>query len=116
MTDAKTAWTWITDRHIPSCSAEGHELILEIVEKLQNHGWSTQQIFGVHLSLTEGIVNAIRHGNGSDLAKQVHVVCKVSTERCWIQIEDEGPGFDPDDVPDCTLDENLKSPAAGASS
>ena len=111
MTQAETSWTWTTDRHIPSCSAEGHELILEIVEKLQEQSWTPQQIFGVHLSITEAIVNAIRHGNASDLAKQVHVICKLSPSRCWIQVEDEGPGFDPSDVPDCTLEENLDKPS-----
>ncbi len=111
MTNTETSWTWTTDRQIPSCSAEGHELILEIVENLQKQGWTPQDIFGVHLSLTEGIVNAIRHGNGSDLGKRVHVICKLSRSRCWIQIEDEGPGFDPADVPDCTETPNLDKPS-----
>ena len=41
----------------------------------------------------------------------MHVICKVSSCRCWIQVEDEGPGFDPGDVPDCTLEENLEKPS-----
>ena len=111
MTKANPSWSWTTDLHIASCSVQGHELILEIVQQLQEHAWTQQDVFGVHLSLTEAMVNAIRHGNQDDRDKRVHVICKISSQRCWIQVEDEGPGFNPGDVPDCTLDENLDKPS-----
>jgi serine/threonine-protein kinase RsbW len=64
----------------------------------------------VRLALEEALVNAIKHGNGLDPNKQVHVVCQISAEKVRIVIEDEGIGFRPDDVPDPTEDENLEKP------
>jgi serine/threonine-protein kinase RsbW len=109
MTDL--SWSWIVDRKIPSCALQGHRLILEIVEQLQQAAWNQKDIFGVHLALEEAVVNAIKHGNCEDPDKVVHVSCKISTNRCWILVQDEGPGFNPDEVPDCTLDENLDKPS-----
>jgi len=108
---AEPSWSWAIDREIPSCSLHGHRLILEIVEQLQQHRWNQRDIFGVHLALEEAVVNAIKHGNRDDPDKKVQVRCKISTSRCWILVQDEGPGFNPQDVPDCTLDENLEKPS-----
>lgn len=105
------SWTWILDRSISSCCTEGHQLILEIIERLQENQWTNSDVFGVHLSLTEAVVNAIKHGNREDPDKKVYVACKVSPSRCWIEIRDEGTGFNPEKVPDCTLDENLDKPS-----
>ena len=43
-------------------------------------------------------------------AKQVRIVCKLSPNLLRIEIADQGPGFDPQDVPDPTADENLEKP------
>ncbi len=111
MTETRTVWSWTLEREIPSCSLQGHRLILEIIEQLQRHRWAQRDVFGVHLALEEAVVNAIKHGNGEDLDKKVQVACKISSTRCWILVEDEGPGFNPSAVPDCTLDENLDKPS-----
>ncbi len=107
----KERWTWTMERVIPSCPQEGHRLILEIVGQLHQHRWRQRDIFAVHLALEEALVNAIKHGNGEDPEKNVQLQCKLSPDRCWIQIQDEGRGFDPDRVPDCTLNENLDKPS-----
>jgi serine/threonine-protein kinase RsbW len=41
----------------------------------------------------------------------VHIACKLSPQRIWFEITDEGPGFDPADVPDPTNDDNLDYPS-----
>ena len=105
------SWTWIKHQEIPSRSDDGQRVILEIVGQLHQHNWSPHDAFGVHLALEEAVVNAIKHGNGEDPDKNVRVHCKISSRRCWIQVEDEGVGFDPVDVPDCTRDENLEKPS-----
>jgi serine/threonine-protein kinase RsbW len=38
------------------------------------------------------------------------VICKSTPEKIWIKVSDEGPGFDPDAVPDCTDEEHIDSP------
>ena len=77
---------------------------------LKGLGWDGRDLFGVELALEESLSNAIRHGNQLDASKQVLVECKVSPERFWLRVSDEGAGFQPQMVPDCTADENLECP------
>lgn len=95
---------------IPSCTAEGQAVQERIITLLEKLGYSMKDVFGVRLALEEALVNAIKHGNGMDPNKQVHVLCEINDERARIVIEDEGPGFDPHDVPDPTAEENLEKP------
>jgi serine/threonine-protein kinase RsbW len=83
----------------------------ELLTQLGAHGWPPADVFAVHLAVEEAIVNAIVHGNKLDLAKKVHVECEVSADRVRVAIADEGPGFDPGSVPDCTSDERLEAPS-----
>jgi serine/threonine-protein kinase RsbW len=89
----------------------GQGSLVTLLEALKRDRWSETDIFSVHLAVEEALVNAIRHGNRSDLNKQVHMLCKLASDRVLIEIADEGTGFDPDCVPDCTADENLKRPS-----
>ena len=67
-------------------------------------------VFGVRLALEEALVNAIKHGNGMDPEKSVRVDCRIARENIRIEIEDEGSGFSPENVPDPTNYENLEKP------
>jgi serine/threonine-protein kinase RsbW len=58
----------------------------------------------------EAITNAIRHGNRQDPDKQVHVVCRVDEVRIEVIVTDQGEGFNPEDVPDPTLEEFIERP------
>ena len=62
------------------------------------------------VAVRESVVNAIKHGNQLDHTKAVRVTYRVAADRFEVQISDEGPGFDPDDVPDPTAPENLERP------
>ncbi len=53
----------------------------------------------VPLSLTEALVNAIEHGNGSKLPKRVEADAEITDARFRIHVTDEGEGFDPRLVP-----------------
>lgn len=96
---------------IPSDTTRGHEVQEEILERLQFSGFPEHDLFGVRLALEEGIVNAIKHGNGLNPSKSVSVKCTYDGVRVIVEIEDEGPGFVPEDVPDPTADENLQKPS-----
>ena len=60
------------------------------------------------ISLTEAVNNAIIHGNGNDENKYVKVRCEERTQEVIIRISDEGKGFNPHQVPDPTLPQNLE--------
>jgi serine/threonine-protein kinase RsbW len=104
------SWAWSVEQQIPSQHGAGRPVIDRVVEHLEKHSWGEHEVFGVRLALEEAIVNAIKHGNQWDESKQVHVVARGSSERLWAQIRDEGPGFQPEEVPDCTAEENLDRP------
>lgn len=103
-----TTWTWTLDRTICSDPKLGVELIGEVREHLEQNSWGNKDVFGVHMALEEAVMNAIKHGNCRDAEKCVNIRVGANPEQIWIRIEDEGCGFDPDEVPDPTLEENLE--------
>ncbi len=95
---------------IPSDPAEARRLQDDIEADLKRHCFEEREIFSIRLALEEALVNAIKHGNQLDRNKNVHISYRVCAERFDIRIIDEGPGFDPTDVPDPFADENLERP------
>ena len=96
---------------IASDLAEARRVQSEIEQVLQQiSAFSEREIFAIKLAVEEALVNAIKHGNQMDRAKKVHVTYHVHVDRFEVQIADEGPGFDPDEVPDPTAPENLERP------
>jgi serine/threonine-protein kinase RsbW len=104
-------WIWSLERKIPSDTDLARQLLEELLGQLQENGWPEQDKFGVHLSVEEALMNAIKHGNQRDPEKSVFVNCRLSDSLLYVAVEDEGDGFDPNDVPDPTLDENLELPS-----
>lgn len=95
---------------IPSDTVAGQALQEQILRQLEDLQFAEHDLFGVRLALEEALVNAIKHGNRLDPAKNVRVQWSVDAVRVVIEIEDEGEGFDPGEVPDPTADENLERP------
>jgi serine/threonine-protein kinase RsbW len=52
------------------------------------------QIFGVCLSMREGLTNAVKHGNHNDAGKMIKYVLTITEDRLILEIEDHGQGFD----------------------
>ena len=102
--------TWRNEQVIPSDTVAGKRILDELLAQLAAHQWCQRDIFGVHLAMEEALVNAIKHGNRCDVSKTVHVVCELSAERLFVEIRDEGQGFDPAKVPDCTEADRLEMP------
>lgn len=68
----------------------------------------SEDVFGNMLvSLTEAVTNAIVHGNNSDVSKSVKIQLEKAGNNFIIRVSDEGPGFDPNSLPDPTRGENL---------
>jgi len=103
-------WSWTARTCLPTRPGGYVTCMQEILSQLSQCGWDGRDLFGVELTLEESLNNAMRHGNRMDESKLVLVECRVSPERFWIRVEDEGSGFRPQTVPDCTADENLECP------
>jgi serine/threonine-protein kinase RsbW len=93
---------------IPSDPVEAQRVHEEIELALKTHQFSEREIFAIRLALEEALVNAIKHGNQMDRSKKVCIAYRVHCERFDVYVADEGPGFDPCDVPDPTAVENLE--------
>ncbi len=103
-------WTWTTEKRFASRRGAGLRVLNDLLGALHRENWSEPEVFGIRLAVEEAIVNAIKHGNGSDVKKHVQVACQLSPDRVRVEIIDEGPGFNPANVPDCTAEENLERP------
>jgi len=71
-------------------------------------GYPGKDIFAVRLALGEAAINGFRHGNQGDPTKVVRVSYLVAPDEVVVEVEDEGPGFDPGLVPDPLLPENCE--------
>src|SRR5262249_23644026 len=85
-------------------------LIQDIMFLMEAAGYSDKDQFAVRLSLEEAMVNAVKHRSGEDTGKKVTVSYQVTVEHLVTRIEDEGPGFNPNRIPDPLAPENLERP------
>ncbi len=68
-------------------------------------------IYGnIMIAVTESVNNAIRHGNKLDPNKNVKLALSLNESQITFLIEDEGPGFDYNNLPDPTAPENIEKP------
>lgn len=59
------------------------------------------------LLISELATNGMEHGNGYDESKNVRIAIHLLPEKVEVEVEDEGEGFSPVDVPDPLAEENL---------
>jgi serine/threonine-protein kinase RsbW len=83
----------------------------KLIGALDRFSYPDAAKFAVRLALEEALVNAFRHGH-KNLSPDETILFefRVTPDETEMAIEDKGPGFKPDDVPDPTLDENLTVP------
>ena len=56
-------------------------------------------------------MNGFRHGNDGDPSKTVTFDCRIDVDSIEVEVRDQGPGFNPDSVPDPTDEQNLETPS-----
>jgi len=83
----------------------------EILEKwLRERNISEDTIADLAIAVSELVNNAIRHGNKERHDKKVILSLYKDHREIEISVTDEGEGFNPDNIPDPTIDENLLKP------
>jgi serine/threonine-protein kinase RsbW len=95
---------------IASDPAEARAVQERVEQLLQERKVSDRDVFCIKLALEEALVNAIKHGNQFDRSKKVYISYRLLVDRFEVAVSDDGPGFDPADVPDPTAVENLERP------
>src|SRR5215471_17048893 len=73
---------------------------------LEGENLSDETRHWISMALREALANAIKHGNGQDRTKRVHLEMDVVDRVLRIRIRDEGEGFDPEKVEDPLAPEN----------
>jgi serine/threonine-protein kinase RsbW len=81
-----------------------------VLRELHRFGYDADAMFGIKLAMEEALTNAVKHGNCCDPEKSVTVRYAVTRERAVIVVRDEGPGFEPEAVPDPTTPDRLPQP------
>lgn len=81
-----------------------------VIAAAEKMGFIGPDQFAIRLALEEALANAIKHGNQCDPDKRVTLECEASENQIAITVTDEGPGFQPDELPDPTAEENLEKP------
>jgi serine/threonine-protein kinase RsbW len=86
-------------------------LLDQLVEAMEQSAYPKKDQFGVRLAVEEALVNAVKHGNCGDPSKEARLRFHVNPEFALVEVEDDGPGFDPAKVPDPLAPENLERPS-----
>jgi len=103
---SEPGWQFVRFQTLPQMQ----EFLTRLLGEIHVIGFTDKEVFGIRLALEEALVNAIKHGNRLDPTKTVHVRYQVTHQQFTIEIRDEGPGFDPEGVPDPLNPENLERP------
>jgi serine/threonine-protein kinase RsbW len=96
-----------TELKLPSRIEAVAEAAAAVAGFVGRSGIDENAAFGIDMAVREAVTNAVLHGNKQDESKFVAVSLKASEASLEIKVHDEGPGFNPELVPDPTEEENL---------
>lgn len=90
--------------------------MLDLVQVVSDHvarqaGLDDEAVHWVGVAVRESVINAIKHGNGGNEHKRVHLEFtpfpSETPPGIAIRVRDEGHGFDPKSLPDPLAPENV---------
>lgn len=112
MSDAMTTETFLIMHNIDFPSeAENIYLVEKLVDSVCEELKIPEDNYGnILIALTEAVNNAIHHGNKLDANKKTSVACIQDESKLKFRIEDQGAGFDFNNLPDPTDPENIEKP------
>lgn len=86
-------------------------IIESFIDNAKEKFFLDDDIYGnIMIAVTESVNNAITHGNRGNKDKNVSLTLQMDDEFIKFTIEDEGEGFDYNDLPDPTAPENIEKP------
>ena len=96
-----------TELRLPSRIEVVEEVATAIAGIIKSSEFEEEAAFGIDLAVREAVTNAVLHGNSGDESKFIEVILKSSPDYIEIRVHDQGEGFNPQEVPDPTQEENL---------
>lgn len=102
--------TLIEEKIILESNQESINKVTSYIDDIYNaNSEDLKDAYGnIIIALTEAVNNAINHGNKNDPDKKVKVCYKKTNKNVSFIVEDEGEGFDYENIPDPTAPENLE--------
>ncbi len=82
------------------------KLIDEISDK---HEFADELYGNILIAALEAVNNAITHGNKFDTSKKIDFSIKIGNKKLIIITQDQGKGFDYNNIPDPTAPENIEN-------
>ncbi|MBB5330561.1 ATP-binding protein [Tunturiibacter gelidoferens] len=73
----------------------------------QRAGFDEDTVPHIAMAVREAAVNAVLHGNSYDTNKHVIASFETTSDSLIIRISDQGPGLDPEKIPDPLAPENI---------
>lgn len=92
---------------LPSAISTMHIVLEYLMKRVERLGVIKPEESNLFVALDEAFVNAVKHGNKFDAQKLVRITAEVSKAEAKFTIEDEGEGFDVNNIPDPLDPENL---------
>lgn len=92
---------------LPSALATMHIILEYLLHRVEKLGVCKPEQTNLFVALDEAFVNAVKHGNKFDAHKLVRITAEVSKHEARFTVEDEGEGFDVNNIPDPLDPENL---------
>jgi serine/threonine-protein kinase RsbW len=96
---------------VPSRLEEMANVHTLVEEAIREYNLSEDLAHWIELTISESMINAIQHGNKCDPEKKATLKISSDGNKIEITVEDQGRGFQLDDVADPTNVENLLKPS-----
>ncbi len=85
---------------LPSDLSLMNGVLQYLLERVSRLGLIKPERSNLFIALDEAFVNAVKHGNKSNPQKLVRITAELSPKEACFTVEDEGEGFNIQDIPD----------------
>jgi serine/threonine-protein kinase RsbW len=82
-------------------------LLVKLEDRMRVLGYPDRDLYSVQMALQEAVSNAFWHGHRGNRSKRIQLRYTVNAAEVLLEVADEGPGFDPDRLPNPLAKENL---------
>src|SRR5215212_2329265 len=95
------------DFELPSDVSLMNGVLQYLIERVSQLGLIKPERSNLFVALDEAFVNAVKHGNHNDPRKLVRITAELSAKEARFTVEDEGEGFNIQEIPDPRDPSNL---------
>jgi serine/threonine-protein kinase RsbW len=95
------------DFELPSDVSLMNGVLQYLMERVAKLGLIKPERSNLFVALDEAFVNAVKHGNHNDPRKLVRITAELSSKEARFTVEDEGEGFNVQEIPDPRDPSNL---------